>query len=225
MLNGTRVPTGRGLIEHASDKFENGEVRSGSAFLWGAHQTGDGVNFAIFSRHATHVRLEFYRSPVMPYLRERLISTPKIIARATFGTSGCKGWLGPTLWLSRRWSLRSAKGPSLQPAQIAARSICNCVTAIANWEFGPARGFQSCKPMADLSFSPLDDAAAMPKCVFTHEHFNWEGDHPPRHSASKTVIYETHVRGCTIDRSSGVTHPGTYSGLGQKKFPTSATSG
>ncbi len=39
---------------------------------------------------------------------------------------------------------------------------------------------------------------------------------PPRHPWSKTVIYETHVRGFTIHPSSGVEHPGTYRGLMEK---------
>jgi isoamylase len=41
-------------------------------------------------------------------------------------------------------------------------------------------------------------------------------DSPPKHSASDTVIYETHVRGFTVHPSSGATHPGTFSGLTEK---------
>jgi isoamylase len=36
------------------------------------------------------------------------------------------------------------------------------------------------------------------------------------HPWSKTVIYETHVRGFTVHPSSGVDHPGTYRGLTEK---------
>ena len=56
----------------------------------------------------------------------------------------------------------------------------------------------------------------MPKCVFTHEHFDWQEDRPLKHPWSKTVIYETHVRGLTVDPSSGVEDPGTYRGLMEK---------
>jgi Carbohydrate-binding module 48 (Isoamylase N-terminal domain) len=42
---------------------ETGNVRSGSPLPYGAHQRGDGVNFALFSRHADRARLELYRSP------------------------------------------------------------------------------------------------------------------------------------------------------------------
>ncbi len=55
-----------------------------------------------------------------------------------------------------------------------------------------------------------------PKCIFTDDHFDWEMDSPPKHSASDTVIYETHVRGFTIHPSSGVAHPGTFAGLTEK---------
>ena len=41
-------------------------------------------------------------------------------------------------------------------------------------------------------------------------------DAPPKHSASDTVIYETHVRGFTIDPTAGVAHPGTFIGLTEK---------
>ena len=42
---------------------EKGEVQAGNPLpIMGAYQNGDGVNFVLFSRHATCVRLEFYRN-------------------------------------------------------------------------------------------------------------------------------------------------------------------
>ncbi len=38
----------------------------------------------------------------------------------------------------------------------------------------------------------------------------------PRTPLEDTIIYELHVRGYTIDPSSGVKHPGTYAGLAEK---------
>ena len=64
--------------------------------------------------------------------------------------------------------------------------------------------------------SKVDDAGAMPKCVFTDDHFDWHDDQPLRHPSSRIVIYEMHVRGFTIHPSSGVEHPGTYRGLVEK---------
>src|SRR5579863_7349112 len=43
---------------------EKGDVQTGNPLpIGGAHQQGDGVNFVLFSRHATGVRLEFYQNP------------------------------------------------------------------------------------------------------------------------------------------------------------------
>ena len=67
-----------------------------------------------------------------------------------------------------------------------------------------------------MTISELDNSGSMPKCVFVNEPFEWEGDRPPRHPWSKTVIYEMHVRGFTIHSLSGVDHPGTYRGLIEK---------
>src|SRR6266481_8415498 len=46
---------------------EKGEVQAGNPQPWGAHQNGDGVNFVLFSRHATRVRLELYQNPDDPF--------------------------------------------------------------------------------------------------------------------------------------------------------------
>jgi len=41
---------------------ESSDVLAGSPVPWGAHERGDGVNFALFSRHATSVRPELHQS-------------------------------------------------------------------------------------------------------------------------------------------------------------------
>ncbi|MDH4251977.1 MAG: hypothetical protein OEV27_12390, partial [Nitrospira sp.] len=62
----------------------------------------------------------------------------------------------------------------------------------------------------------VDNAGAMPKCVFTQEHFYWREVRPTRHLWSITIIYEAHVRGFTIHPSSQLKHPGTFRGLIEK---------
>ena len=94
--------------------------------------------------------------------------------------------------------------------------FATAITRRTNWDVGPARGYDPATPDQDLACSTVDDAGAMPKCVFTNEHFNWQNDLPPRHPWSKTVIYETHIRGLTLHSSAGVEHPGTYRGLMEK---------
>ncbi len=66
---------------------------------------------------------------------------------------------------------------------------------------------------------PGDSAPyAMKSVVADLSTYDWEGDLPLYRSFNKTSIYEMHVRGFTIDPSSGVTakHRGTYAGLIEK---------
>jgi len=88
--------------------------------------------------------------------------------------------------------------------------------AICRREFCLACGYDPSAPEQDLAISKLDNSSSMPKCVFVNEPFEWHGDQTLRHPWSKTVIYETHVRGFTIHPKSGVDHPGTYRGLMEK---------
>jgi len=46
--------------------------------------------------------------------------------------------------------------------------------------------------------------------------FNWDGDKPLEIPLNDLVIYEAHVRGFTMDPSSGVMRPGTFAGLTDK---------
>ena len=66
-------------------------------------------------------------------------------------------------------------------------------------------------------FQPSTDGIIRPpKCVVVDDQFDWAGDRHLRTDLSETVIYEMHVRGFTMDPSSGVEHPGTYLGVIEK---------
>ncbi len=66
-------------------------------------------------------------------------------------------------------------------------------------------------------FLPAEgDVVRPPKCVVVSDEFDWQGDRHLRRGLNETVIYEMHVRGFTRDESSGVSHPGTYRGLIEK---------
>ena len=55
-----------------------------------------------------------------------------------------------------------------------------------------------------------------PKCVVVQDEFDWQGDRHLRRSLAETIIYELHVRGFTQSPSSEVKHPGTYLGVVEK---------
>ena len=146
-----------------------------------------------------------------------LISIPHATAPVMCGTYGLKGFVPvnsmPTGWMARTNPRKDIVSISTSCSWTPLRQRSRrCLIGIL-----ARRGDTILSaPEQDLVCSKVDDAGAMPKCVFTQEHFHWHDDRPLRHPWSKTVIYETHVRGFTIHPSSGVEHPGTYRGLMEK---------
>ncbi len=55
-----------------------------------------------------------------------------------------------------------------------------------------------------------------PCCMPDTSPYDWEGDRPLNIPLRDSIIYELHVRGFTRDPSSGVKHPGTFRGLSEK---------
>ena len=53
----------RALHDYIADISEHAGVRAGSPLPLGIQERGDGVNFAIFSRYASRVRLELFDHP------------------------------------------------------------------------------------------------------------------------------------------------------------------
>jgi isoamylase len=71
----------------------------------------------------------------------------------------------------------------------------------------------------DRASHPGDNAATSMKSVVIDSHaYDWEGDHPLCRPASRTIIYEMHVRGFTRHPNSGLSQElrGTYAGLAEK---------
>ena len=61
-------------------------------------------------------------------------------------------------------------------------------------------GYRINSPRADLSYDRRDSAQGMLKAVVSDDVFDWGDDRPPNVPWSKTIIYETHLRGMTMLR-------------------------
>ncbi len=72
------------------------------------------------------------------------------------------------------------------------------------------------KALAGTFQQATDGIIRPPKCVVVDDYFDWQDDRHLRHSLAETVIYEMHVRGFTQSDTSGVEHPGTYLGVIEK---------
>ena len=207
----------RKLHDYLSEISERADVRAGSPLPLGVLERGGGVNFAIFSRNASRVRLELFDH------------SEDAVASRVIDLDSARHRTGDVwhVWVegidSGQLYAYRVDGP-YEPGQghrfnfnrLLLDPFATAISLLPPWDFASARGYDPSAPEQDLAVSTLDNARSTPKCVFVSETFEWDGDQPPRHPWSKTVIYETHVRGFTIHPSAGVDHPGTYRGLVEK---------
>ena len=207
----------RELHNYLSEISERADVRAGSPLPLGTQEWEGGVNFAIFSRHASRVRLELFDHPG-DQVPARGIDLDS--ARNHTGDVW-HVWvegIGPGQLYAYRVDgpYEPSEGHRFNFNRLLLDPFATAISQLPPWDFAAARGYDPSAREQDLAISKLDNSRSMPKCVFVNEPFNWEEDQPPRHPWSKTLIYETHVRGFTIHPKSGVDHPGTYRGLTEK---------
>ena len=186
------------------------KIRPGKPFPLGATWDGEGVNFALYSEHATGVQLclfdesgetEIERIP----LRE---VTAHIWHAYILG-------LGP----GQRYGFRVSgpfapeEGHRFNPNKLLLDPYARAISGNVNWD-APVFGYPLGHADEDLAFDEQDDAWGMPKSVVVHPYFDWGDDHPPRIPWHQSIIYEVHVKGFTA-RNPDVPpeERGTYAGL------------
>jgi isoamylase len=207
----------RPLHDYVAEVSERTDVRVGVPLPMGTYARGEGVNFAFFSRHASRIRLELFDHPEDDTAVRTIDLDPVRNRTGDVWHVWIEGIRPGQLYAYRvDGPYQPRDGHRFNFNKLIIDPFATAISRLPAWEFGPARGYDPSEPDGDSVCSMVDDAGAMPKCVFTQEHFHWHDDLPPRHPWSKTVIYETHVRGFTIHSGSGVEHPGTYRGLMEK---------
>jgi glycogen operon protein len=150
---------------------------------------GEGVNFAIFSRHATLLRLCLFdrAKASAPY-----IEIPLDPAKHKTGDVWHCLLIGPGIGENTLYLWR-AEGP-----------------------FDPGAGhrFDPNNFLIDPYAKALTDEGSFHKCVVVSDDFDWQGDAPLNYPLKDCIIYETHVRGLT-KRHPRVSSPGTYRGVAE----------
>ena len=207
----------RPLHEPVPKTSTNNSIRDGWPQPLGAQERGKGVNFAIFSRDASHVRLELFDHPEDSVAARGIDLDPVCNRTGDIWHVWVEGIPSGQLYAYRvDGPYEPSQGHRFNFNRLLLDPFASAISQLPPWDFASARGYDPSSTEKDLVPSKMDNAGSTPKCVYVNEPFEWEGDQPPRHPASQTVIYETHVRGFTIHPGSGVEHPGTYRGLMEK---------
>jgi len=164
------------------------------ALPYGAVLHDKGVQFVVYSRSATTMRVLLYDTVDADEPAEVITLDP---SRDRWGDI---------------WSILV---PGVGPGQLYHFQ--------ADGPFDPERGFRFdskarlidpyAKALAGEFSMGGDGLLRPPKCVVIDDAFDWQGDRHLRRGLADTVIYELHVRGYTASATSGVEQPGTYLGL------------
>ncbi len=186
-------------------------VWPGHPYPLGATWDGKGVNFALFSEHATQVDLclfdsveaqeETHRIPLKEYTDQVWHAyLPETLPGQLYGYR-LHGPYAPH------------QGLRFNPHKVVLDPYAKAIGRDVRWD-DALFGYRLGDPAADLSFDERESAASAPLAVVIDPAFTWGDDRPPHTPWHKTIIYELHVKGFTQ------LHPavperlrGTYLGL------------
>jgi glycogen operon protein len=197
--------------------FDNIAADSGKALPLGASLSGDGVNFAVFSRNATAITLILFES-AQPNSKWIEIPLDKK-GNKTGNIWHCfiKGLKAGACYLYRAdGQYVPEKGLRFNPHKTLLDPYAKALTDISIWDYSKCAGYDPNKPGSDLTYSYDDDITHQPRCIVIDDDFDWQGDTPLNYPLRFSVIYETHVKGLTANPNSKVKRPGTYSGVIEK---------
>jgi len=184
-------------------------LRPGSPIPLGATWDGTGVNFAIWSEHATAIELCLFdveepgREKERIRLRER---TDQVWhARVAGLTPGALyGYRAHGPYMPR-------EGHRFNPAKLLLDPYARAISGSVTWHDALLGG----RGPADVEPDGRDSAPYTARSVVVDGAFDWGDDRPPATPWHRTVLYEAHVKGLTAR------HPelppalrGTYAGLG-----------
>ncbi len=166
----------------------------GKPYPLGATWLGNGVNFAIFSEHATGIELCLFDN----------IDAPHENARVPLREQTGQVWhvFLPEVRPGQLYGYRVAgpyqpnRGLRFNDSKLLLDPYAKSIAGQINWSdemFGYVVGDKE----EDLARDFRDNAWAMPKSVVIDAAFNWGEDKRPETPLSETVIYEVHVKGFT----------------------------
>ncbi len=182
----------------------------GNNYPLGASYDGTGTNFSIFSEVADRVELCLFDEGGT----ESRFDLPEV-------TSFC--WHGylPNVGPGQRYGFRVhgpwnlEEGHRCNPAKLLLDPYAKAIEGQVKWD--PAV-FAYAFDNPDGPSNDIDSASFMPKCVVTTPYFDWGNDRHPHTQWNETLIYETHVKGFSINHLDVPAElRGTYAGLGHPK--------
>ncbi|NRA98825.1 MAG: glycogen debranching protein GlgX [Rhodobacteraceae bacterium] len=170
----------------------------------GATAMQGGVNFAIFSAHATRMVLCLFDDKG----QETQIDLRERDGNIWHGfVEGVKE--GQLYGYRAHGPYRPDEGHRFNANKLLLDPYARCLTGPVRWDERQS-GFDPASELEDLSFDTRDSAPVVPRCIVDASSF--DAPRRPATDLRDTVIYETHVKGMTARRND-VGTPGSYAAL------------
>ncbi|MGD0529421.1 MAG: glycogen debranching protein GlgX [Polyangiaceae bacterium] len=163
-------------------------IEHGSFHPLGATWDGQGINFALFSQHATAVELCLFDAAG----HETRVPVP-------WRTVYVWHVYVPGLRPGQRYGWRvhgpyePEQGHRFNPNKLLIDPYARALEGAVDFR-GPIYAYPRDRGASDRVLDERDDAASKPRCVVVDPAFDWEGDRPPKVPWRNTVIYELHVK-------------------------------
>ncbi len=183
----------------------------GKPYPLGATWDGLGVNFAVFSAHASAMELCLFERKRHHEIARFFL--PECTAHVWHGYLP---HAGPGLHYGYRahGPFDPANGHRFNPRKLLLDPYAKALSGHVRWS-DALFGYRTHSSRNDLSVDRRDSAPAMVKGVITSESFHWGDDRAPDTPWTDTVIYEAHVKGLTrLLEAVPENERGTYAALG-----------
>ncbi len=171
------------------------KIGAGRSYPLGATFDGEGVNFAVFSQHATRMQLCLFEK----YGREtHRVDLPERVGHVWHGyITGLRP--GQNYGFRAHGPYRPEHGHRFNPNKLLIDPYAKQLSGHPIWH-DALMGYDVRSRHADLSYDTRDSAAYMPRSLVVDQRRVLPARHPDRPMAD-TVIYEAHVAGLTAGRA------------------------
>ncbi len=168
-------------------------VLPGNPYPLGATWDGKGVNFAVYSEKAEKIEVCLFDEGSV--LESERIPFKEV--RGQVWHMYLPGLRPGQLYMYRAYGpYQPETGLRFNPNKLLLDPYARAISGKIDWQ-SSLFAYDTGKA-DDLIMDGKDDSGGTPKCVVIDPSFDWENDSPPSIPWPKSIIYETHVRGCTM---------------------------
>ena len=193
------APVVQRVDAYPTHQYQGYALRAGSPLPFGATAVSRGINFSVYSAHATGCTLVLFEAgqsePFVEIPFPAEFRSGDVFAMTVFDLDVDATEYG--FRMDGPWA--PEKGHRFDRTKVLLDPTVGSIRGRDVWGHAP---------------DPKNYYAFRGRLV--SQDFDWEGDRPLALPIEDLVIYEMHVRGFTASRSSGVKHRGTYAGLRER---------